>query len=400
MSDTIHDAARRGDAGAVRRLLAADPGLARQRDAVMGRDPLTHLCFADGLRQEPSRAAGYLDAARALLEAGANANAGFMQDGVFETVLYGAAGIAHDAGLAALLVAHGADPNDDEVTYHTPETHDNGALRALLTSDRLTADSLAAMLLRKCDWHDDEGVALLLERGADPNRTTRWGYTALHQAIRRDNQIAIVERLLDYRGDPESAAHGRSAVARAAWDGRGDVLRLFLERGSRLALRGADQLIAACALDDADSVRAFAGGPTLVAEVLRAQGDVLAEFAGIGNTAGLAHLLNLGADVAAVTGAGDGYWRLAAGSTALHVAAWRARHDTVQFLIAHGAPVNVRDAEGRTPLMLAVRACIDSYWMEWRAPDSVAALLAAGSSRDGLAAPTGYDAVDALVAGA
>jgi len=399
MSDAIHAAARRGDAEAVRRLLAADPGLARQRDAVLDRDALTHLCFADGLRQERSRAAGYLDAARALLEAGANANSGFMQEAVFETVLYGAAGIAHDAGLTALLLAHGADPNDDEVTYHTPETHDNAALRALLASDRLTADSLATMLLRKCDWHDEEGVALLLERGADPNRTTRWGYTALHQAIRRDNRIAIVERLLDYRGDPESEAHGRSAVARAAWDGRGDVLRLFLERGSRLALRGADQLIAACALDDADSVRAFAGDATLVAEVLRAQGDVLAEFAGIGNTAGLAHLLNLGADINAASADDDGYWRLAAGSTALHVAAWRARHDTVRFLIAHGAPVDVRDAEGRTPLMLAVRACVDSYWKDARSPESVAALLAAGASTDGVRVPTGYDAIDALLAG-
>lgn len=399
MTSAIHDAARRGDAATVRRLLVADAGLARLRDDA-GWDPLTHACFSPDLRHDRARASGFLDTARALLDAGANANTGYLQDGVFETALYGAAGIAHDEALTALLLEHGADPNDDEVVYHTPETHDNTALRVLLGADTLTADSLAAMLLRKCDWHDDEGVALLLARGADPNRMTRWGYTALHQAIRRDNRLAIVARLLDHGGDPEVVAHGRSALARAAWDGRGDVLRLCLERGSRLTLRGADRLMAACALDDADTVRAFAGDATLVAEVLRAQGDVLAEFAGIGHTAGLAHLLNLGADIAAASGAGDGYWRLAAGSTALHVAAWRARHDTVRFLLARGAPVDARDVDGRTPLVLAVRACVDSYWTEMRAPDSVAALLAAGAARDGVVVPTGYDAIDAVLAGA
>jgi len=400
MSATIHDAASRGDAATVRRLLAAEPGLARQRDAVNGWDPLTHLCFAEGLRRDPARAAAYLDAARALLDAGANANTGFMKGEVFETVLYGAAGIAHDAPLTALLLAHGADPNDDEVTYHTPETHDNAALRALLASDRLTADSLAAMLLRKCDWHDDEGVALLLERGADPNRPTRWGYTALHQAIRRDNRIAIVARLLDDGADPAIEAHGRSGMARAAWDGRADVLRLFLERGSRLALRGAEQLIAACALDDADLVRGFAHDPALVTAVLDRQAEVLGEFAGIGNTAGLAHLLNLGADIDAASADDDGYWRLAAGSTALHVAAWRMRHDTVRFLIARGAPLDGRDAEGRTALMLAVRACVDSHWQGARSPESVAALLDAGASADGVSLPTGYGAIDELLAAA
>ena len=36
---------------------------------------------------------------------------------------------------------------------------------------------LATMLLRKADWHDTDGIAFLLERGADPNRMTRWHIT-------------------------------------------------------------------------------------------------------------------------------------------------------------------------------------------------------------------------------
>jgi len=47
--------------------------------------------------------------------------------------------------------------------------------------------------------------------------------------------------------------------------------------------------------------------------------------------------------------------------------------------------------------MLAAKACVDSYWTEDRAPDSVAALLAAGASINGIHLPTGYDAVDELI---
>ena len=93
-------------------------------------------------------------------------------------MLYGAAGVAHHPGVTRVLLERGADPNDGEVVYHTPETDDNGVLKLLLETGKLTADSLATMLLRKHDWHDRDGVKLLLEHGADANRTTRWGYGA------------------------------------------------------------------------------------------------------------------------------------------------------------------------------------------------------------------------------
>jgi hypothetical protein len=49
-------------------------------------------------------------------------------------------------------------------------------------------------------------------------------------------------------------------------------------------------------------------------------------------------------------------------------------------------------------MVMAVKACVDSYWTEWRKPDTVVALLAAGASTDGVPATTGYDEVDAQVA--
>ena len=313
-------------------------------------------------------------------------------------MLYGASGVAHHPGVTRVLLERGADPNDGEVVYHTPETYDNAVLTLLLDTGKLNGDSLATLLLRKHDWHDGDGMKLLLERGADPNRTTRWGLSALHQALRRDNDLQIIELLLDHGADPSLPAHGRSATAVAAREGRGDVLDLFARRGRPIELEGVDRLLAACARHDASEVHALlAREPELVQQISAQAGKLLGEFAGVGNSEGVRHLLDLGADVAAVDEEGDGYWGIAKKSTALHVAAWRARHSTVKLLVERGAPVDVPDGRGRTPLMLAVRACVDSYWSDRRSPESVATLLAAGASVRGVVYPSGYGDVDALL---
>jgi hypothetical protein len=131
--------------------------------------------------------------------------------------------------------------------------------------------------------------------------------------------------------------------------------------------------------------------------LIEAGGTRLAEFSGVGNLAGVRNLLDLGVRVTAIYPGGDGYFGIARESTALHVAAWRARHDVVKELIARGAPVNARDGEGRTALQLAVKACVDSYWKELRSPESVRALLKAGASTEGIELPTGYDEIDQLL---
>ena len=132
-------------------------------------------------------------------------------------------------------------------------------------------------------------------------------------------------------------------------------------------------------------------------EVVAQGGKLLAEFAGVGNLDGVRHLLDLGVDAGARFSEGDGYWDVAKDSTALHVAAWRARHATVRLLIERGAPVDAPDGKGRTALALAVRACVDSYWTERRSPESVEALLRAGASVSGVAFPSGYAEVDELL---
>src|SRR3989442_353997 len=198
----IYTAAILGDAAAVQRFLALDPANATAQGGPRGWDALTYLCFSK-----------------------------------------------------YLLLERGADPNDGEVPYHAPETHDNAALQILVESGKLNPDSLGTILLRKTDWHDYEGIKWLLERGVDPNRRTRWGKTALHNAVLSDNALEIFQVLLDHGADPtliadrpersDRALSGRSAVAMAARRGRGDVLELFERRGIPVELQGVERLLAA-----------------------------------------------------------------------------------------------------------------------------------------------------------
>jgi hypothetical protein len=47
--------------------------------------------------------------------------------------------------------------------------------------------------------------------------------------------------------------------------------------------------------------------------------------------------------------------------------------------------------------MLAVKACVDSYWKYRRSPESVGALLKAGATIGSVEIPTGYEEVDELL---
>jgi ankyrin repeat protein len=402
---SIYTAAILGDDVAVREFLEIDGASSTTKGGPRGWDALTHLCFSRYLRLDPARSDGFVRAATALLDAGANVNTGWFEknhqpEPEWESAIYGAAGVAHHADLTRLLLERGADPNDNETPYHAPESQDNTALKVLVESGKLNDDSLATMLLRKADWHDHEGIKWLVEHGADPNRLTRWGVTAFHHALRRDNALDNIELMLDHGADPmlKSRSDGLSAAALAARRGRADVLEMLERRNITFELQGIDRLIGACARDDAATVGSIADRePQLVQQVLAQGGKLLAEFAGVGNTKGVRHLLDLGVDVGAVFKEGDGYFGVATDSTALHVAAWRAHHATVKFLIERGARVNVLDGRGRSPLALAILACVDSFWAYRRSPESVESLLRAGASASDIAVPTGYTQVDELL---
>jgi ankyrin repeat protein len=402
----IYCAAVLGDEAAVRSWLAQGRELAVAKGGPHGWDALTYLCFSRYLRIDKTRSEKFAACARALLERGANANTAWMEEidtpprKIIESAIYGAAGIAQSVAMTQVLLEFGADPNDEETPYHVTETYDNDVLKVLLRSGRLNERSLATVAMRKCDWHDDAGLLLALGHGANPNFMTVWKHAPLHQSIRRDNGLVMIEQLLDHGADPliENALDGRNAFQMAAGCGRGDILDAFEKRGFTYNMKGIDTLLAARARGDEGTARAvLAGSPNLREQLMGIGGTLQANFAGAGNDAGVRTLIALGVSPNSVWASGDGYWDLAPGSTALHVEAWRANHQVVATLIAAGSDVNAREARGRTALQLAVKACTDSYWRYRRRPDSVSALLATGATIDGIDLPTGFDAIDRLL---
>jgi ankyrin repeat protein len=406
-TSSMYTAAILADESTVREFLSRDPKSATAKGAPYDWDALTYLCFSRYLRLDKSRSEAFVRTARTLLDAGASANSGWFEmidhpnpRPEWESVLYGAAAIAQHPELTRLLLERGADPNDEETPYHLPEGYDNTVMKIVLESGKLNAVSLSWMLLRKTDTHDQEGIRILLEHGADPNLMTKFGHNALHHALRRDNALSIIELLLDRGANPalQNTRDARSATAMAARRGRGDVLAMFEKRGIPLDLHGVDRLIAACAKGDRDAISLLvAGEPHLSQELIAEGGTLLAEFASNGNVEGLRCLLGLGVSATALYAEGDLYFDIAKNSTALHVAAWRAWPSAVKELIARGSPVNALDGKGRTPLSFAVKACVDSYWTNRRSPDSVDALLKAGASISGIDIPSGYEEIDKLL---
>ncbi len=381
----IHIAAILGDDAAVRRLLELDAANATAKGGPRGWDALTHLCFSKYLRLDRTRSDRFVLAATALLDAGASANTGFFSDDhqpkpEWESVLYGAAGVAHHPEMTRLLLERGADPNDGEVAYHSPETLDNRALKILVESGKLTPLSLVTMLIRKFDWHDDNGVAWLLDHGADPNLLTHWGGRPLHHALSRGNPLAYFELLLDHGADPTlPAKDGTTAFAVAGRMARADVLDLFERRGFAVVLDGDDAFLSVCARgDEAAATRIVAADPGLVQRLQSQNGGLLVDFAGSGNTSAVRLMLDLGFDIGSQRT--NPSW--SQGETALHVAAWRGHLEMAKLLIERGAPLESTHRSGATPLAVALHALVEqSEWTPNEYSIEIAATLLDAGAR-------------------
>ena len=137
---SIHAAAAVGDVAAVRRFLAGDAALANAPGGPHRWPPLLHACYS---RLEPEGDRSTLEAARALIDGGADPDAGLLWGGHVPpfTALTGAFGEGEDGNnqpphpqrdaLARLLLEAGADPNDGQTLYNRHFRRDDGHLALL-----------------------------------------------------------------------------------------------------------------------------------------------------------------------------------------------------------------------------------------------------------------------------
>jgi uncharacterized protein len=237
---------------------------------------------------------GSTDAARALVEAGANPN---LTDPDGATAIVIAIINAH-FDLAAMLAEKGADPN-------IPDTSGMAALYAAVDMH-----TLGAMLSRPApkvtDALDAAGlVPVLLKRGADPNLRLKKPIIGRHHDS----------------GDA-SMGEGTTPLMRAAKSSDFQVMRSLLEGGANPAITQKDYSNAAM---------------------------ILLNGRGAGNESAILDAIKLcvarGLDIDAFN---------ANGQTILHLAVQKGANSVVRYLAENGAKLDLKNKQGRTPMDLAL----------------------------------------------
>lgn len=308
-------------------------------------EPLLYAAYS----RLDSQAEGHstLEAARLLLEAGADANAGFLWEGGYLfTALTGVLGLGEDdvfrtqgplwqpphphwVEFARLLLEAGADPNDNQGLYNRMQYPNDEHLKLLfeygLGKDRGgpwfkrffqdwpyaenvrgPADILAYQLRWAIESNYFDRVKLLVENGVDVNRAQHGGVTPYAVAVSNGHQ-QIAEYLV---------TKGAKRIA--------------------VSLSPADEFSIACHRDDADRVRELvAGNPSLLND---AEG-LLTEIAAGGCVDSVRLLVELGVDINGKAGS----------EPPLHCAARAGRLETVKLLVELGADVHARDKYWNSP---------------------------------------------------
>jgi hypothetical protein len=269
------------------------------------------------------------------------------------------ASIADDLAEVTRLLEAGADPNDGESVYHAAERNHRAVVDLLLQygCDISSAHAVYGNtpLFFLCGFgNDDEGrsawhqgIAYLLERGADPNVPSDQSRdTPLHRIATSPGGLATAKLLLDHGADPLIRnADGDVPYQIAFRSGNDALARVIADRGGEVPLTPVDAFIAACRRGDEVRARALLDGDGSLKTVLPRE----VGFAG----------------------------------TLLHWAAWTGNVAAVRALIAVGADVNQRDREfGSSPLGWAAHGSCECR----RADDDyctvVDLLRAAGATRE------------------
>jgi ankyrin repeat protein len=320
------------------RLLAAHPDIVR--------DPWAALVLGRGWRGDPKERGGprnwpplaYVchapfaspDAARELLERGADPNVVFANDWGPVSPLFGATSVQQSPELIRVLLEAGADV-DDKATqfgdslYHSVEHPTTDCMRVLLEGGAEPKGSNA--LAHALDDERSEHVRLLLEAGADANE----GALLVH-AVRRGRGPDYLRLLAEHGADLERRGGEwstrpddyRTAYQNAVLRGRDDLAETLAELGASTEVSPDDLAVAAILRGESAELPQRLGPDgqeALILAVLARKipifdptffghvgggppGTVLHHAAWVGDADLVRELLERGADAVAPSGAG------------------------------------------------------------------------------------------------
>ncbi len=247
----IRSAAVVGDARLVEQLLAADPSAANAIDRERGWPPLLYVCYSRWHRIDPGRAAGMVDVARLLLDAGASpdANNGARPHHGYRSALHGSV-TANNPGITRLLLERSANPNDGESLYQAAGHRDHECMRLLLNHDATVAGSWAVDVA--VGANDAEGVRLLLDaaKRQTPERVSGLAGGLLARACAAGAAAAVEELLAGDAKPSRLDQDGLSPLRRAVRAGHREVVAALLSRGVTDDATHIDRFLGATARGD------------------------------------------------------------------------------------------------------------------------------------------------------
>ena len=311
-----------GDAAAVATALDADPELIDRDVDGVGRRPLSCACHSVFLRPSSPRVPGVRRTVELLLDLGADVNEVHHNEYGAMSVLYGAAGEAHDLDTTRLLLDRGANPDDGESVYHAVEADDTACLELLLERGATVRDTNALGNAIE----DPVKVRVLLEKGdlrpSDPE---------LRDALLHVGDPAVAELLIEHGAALDARdRNGLTPYARAARFKSGAMMRLLAAAGAPIELDPVAEWIGAV-------VRGEPHAPQAPGPLRWDDAELLPRWASAGDDEVVARLLDAGIPLDA-RGIDNG--------TGLHYAGMWGRPSTVKLLLDRGADVELASAHG------------------------------------------------------
>lgn len=308
-----------GDAPAVASAFDRDPSLVGRDLPSAGRLPLSCACHSVFLCPSSPRASGVRRVVALLLDRGADVNTVHHNEHGPMSVLYGAAGVAHDPETTRLLLARGANPDDGESVYHAVEAEDTTCLELLLAAGATVRDTNALANA----IGDPLKVRVLLEHGdlrpSDPE---------LRDALLDARVPAVVKLLIEHGASLEARDRGgQTPYSRAARLRSEATMKLLAAAGASTDIDPAAEWIGAIVRGDHQrAARVKSAHPELV--LGRGDAEELPRWASAGDDEVVARLLDAGVPIGA-PGVDDG--------SPLHYAGMWGRGSTVELLLARGA---------------------------------------------------------------
>ena len=319
---------------------------------------------------------GIVEAVRALLNHGADVDAIELSRG--QTALMWAVAQRH-TDVAGLLIQHGADVRArSSIRRVIVNTGTAGGDAQFEGSMVVPEDRGGYTALLFAARHGDVASArLLLDAGADANDTAPTGTSALVVAA-HGGHTALATFLLEQGADPNAADAGYTALHAAVLRGDDELLQALLAHGAdpntRLARAtpfrrlgrdwamdwtwvGATPFWMAAMFADAAMMQTLAAGGAVPSSTMEdGTTPVMAPLAMRDRRPGSDRALVETSTLEAVRTAAelgvDLHAADDAGNTALHYAAASAFDSVVEFLVSRGAELDLKNAEGQTPLAM------------------------------------------------